>query len=74
MAKKKDKVKQIEAEEKAINVVSFEEVQNKKGQGETMGEYFSRQDLRVTRGRTLPNTTTSYGQLIQGLYRLTPKS
>lgn len=50
MAKKQDKVKQIEAEEKAINVVSFEEVQNRKGQGETMGEYFSRQDLRVTRG------------------------
>ena len=50
MAKKKDNVKQIEAEEKAINVVSFEEVQNRKGQGETMDEYFSRQDLRVTRG------------------------
>ena len=50
MAKKQDKVKQIEAEEKAINVVSFEEVQNRKRQGETMGEYFSRQDLRVTRG------------------------
>lgn len=64
----------IITEDKVINVVSFEEVQNKKGQGETMEEYFSRQDLRVTRWRTLPNTTTSYGQLIQGFYRLTPKS
>ena len=50
MAKEKEQVKQIEVEEKAINIVSFEEVQNRKGQSETMGEYFSRQDLRVTRG------------------------
>lgn len=50
MAKKKEQVKQIKVEEKAINVVSFEEVQNRKGQSETMGEYFSKQDLRVTRG------------------------
>ena len=50
MAKKKDKVKQIEAEEKAINVISFEEVQNRKGQSENMEGYFSKQDLRVTRG------------------------
>ena len=50
MAKKKDKVKQIKAEEKAINVVSFEEVKNRQGQSENMEDYFSRQDLRVTRG------------------------
>ena len=50
MAKKKEQVKQVKVEEKAINVVSFEEVQNRKGQSETMGEYFSKQDLRVTRG------------------------
>ena len=50
MAKEKEQVKQIEVEEKAINIVSFEEVQNRKGQSETMGEYFSKQDLRVTRG------------------------
>lgn len=50
MAKKKEQVKQAKVKEKAINVVSFEEVQNRKGQSETMGEYFSRQDLRVTRG------------------------
>jgi hypothetical protein len=50
MAKKKDKVKQIEAEEKSINVVSFEEVKNRQGQSENMEDYFSRQDLRVTRG------------------------
>jgi len=50
MAKEKEQVKQVKVEEKAINVVSFEEVQNRKGQSETMGEYFSKQDLRVTRG------------------------
>lgn len=50
MAKKKEQVKQVQPEEKAVNVVSFEEVQNRKGQGETMEDYFSRQDLRVTRG------------------------
>lgn len=47
MAKKK---KQVNVEEKATNVVSFEEVQNRQGQGETMEDYFSRQDIRVTRG------------------------
>lgn len=50
MAKKKEQVKQVKVEEKATNVISFEEVQNRKGQSETMGEYFSKQDLRVTRG------------------------
>lgn len=50
MAKKKDNVKQIGAEEKVINVVSFEEVKNRQGQSENMEDYFSKQDLRVTRG------------------------
>ncbi len=50
MAKEKDKVNQIEAEEKSINVVSFEEVKNRQGQSENMEGYFSRQNLRVTRG------------------------
>lgn len=36
--------------EKAIDVVDFEEVKNRKGQSETMDSYFAQKDIRVTRG------------------------
>lgn len=46
-------------QEKELNVISFDEVKNRKGQGETLEDYFSRPDLRVTRGE--------FGQILQAV-------
>lgn len=55
MAKKSEQLTQ----EKEVNVINFEEVQNRRGQGETLEDYFSRADLRVTRGE--------FGQILQAV-------